>query len=948
MVLQDITITGSINSYPTLSYGQKTYIASTDEQSFPIETITGSYAGVWPDFKLKSLNSTDSASNTTVGLVVNVTQSWSGSNITPLGIVPYVHNTMEEFINGEFSGSNYVVSNGDLNENNSFLQVNTTPVLYSIFPFPSASYGALLSRFSTPYPGQMFIGFDNPTGTKVRGRYAKIARIDSLGNDNTYSLQSLTQFRYTDSNAGEIVFDVLNISEYSTYYFYEITSNLTTNLNYDDNRLNFSLSSSYTGSLPIGGAFYTGILSSSYGSWTVYNNPLNNFSTKNGVYNFNNTPNFEIKYTSSIIIKPTTSTNFQYAIIERNNISNQISVLNSSTLTTYASPGPHTITLSGSSRTFTNNIDIIPLYYSDKIIPVTASFFVTQSATIENSTSSFIIEPYLTEAFPYSDYNVLLNNYNENDYSRFYREVLYDDGGTTPSNLEQIVSGTAQFAEINDYLYNASANVLPRYSGVRTTSPGFNLPSMNGFSNEYLANVVKSSSLTLINPNEPNVERTSTYFAYFTSIQANWPILLKTISPVLKYLIKEDGKILTPGLDDITYYNLQGSFEVGSRAYANTLNDTTSTLVTPQTILLSGQSYIPVLYTISGSTPNNAIWSSIIDFENLQGGTLAGTDNFDFYARQDGSNWWITSGTAVNWFDGNYIQGSTVIDYDDTPGYDSSYPLPSGNSKVYEFQGFPQNFVDIEISAQFALKNPTRNSWATLRLTLYAYNSVSLTTTELVTDDETAYENDVKTLKISALNYKPNAGDVIYATILDYGSKDIYISPSYFKISTRGRIIPSADSTINDMWTTGSVNDYIITSSAELGNALKGNFKQIDIPSSGFKPIEVPCEIFPKDEIRFEYDESLTYRVLGVTNTTSSINTSVTYVTLDKPIPPSGINLNHFLVRRKIKDSITGIALDTDLLFPINEGFLLPEYPSSTIKRDLSKIINDLSEKNII
>ena len=42
MSLQDITITGSIGSIATQSYGQRTYISSTDEQSFPIEEITGS------------------------------------------------------------------------------------------------------------------------------------------------------------------------------------------------------------------------------------------------------------------------------------------------------------------------------------------------------------------------------------------------------------------------------------------------------------------------------------------------------------------------------------------------------------------------------------------------------------------------------------------------------------------------------------------------------------------------------------------------------------------------------------------------------------------------------------------------------------------------------------------------------------------------------------------
>ena len=65
MALKDITITGSIGSYPTLSYGQKEYISSTDEQSFPLEQLTGSNAGIFPNFK---------GEYATTDLFVNVTQ----------------------------------------------------------------------------------------------------------------------------------------------------------------------------------------------------------------------------------------------------------------------------------------------------------------------------------------------------------------------------------------------------------------------------------------------------------------------------------------------------------------------------------------------------------------------------------------------------------------------------------------------------------------------------------------------------------------------------------------------------------------------------------------------------------------------------------------------------------------------------------------------------------
>jgi len=67
-------------SEPTATFTQSLYTGSID-----MYTITGSDGGVFE-------NSI-------------VTQSWSGSYITPSGSVPYIHSTEDEFFNGEFSGS---------------------------------------------------------------------------------------------------------------------------------------------------------------------------------------------------------------------------------------------------------------------------------------------------------------------------------------------------------------------------------------------------------------------------------------------------------------------------------------------------------------------------------------------------------------------------------------------------------------------------------------------------------------------------------------------------------------------------------------------------------------------------------------------------------------------------------------------------------------------------
>jgi hypothetical protein len=156
MSLKDITITGSIGTYPTLSYGQKEYVSSTDQQSFPIEQITGSNGGSIPDFK---------GQYSTTDLYVNITQSWSGDNDTPSGLVPYVHNTQDEFINGEYSGSALEVTNQSLVDEDceQYLTVNTTlvnykPYFYSNNVTPS---GLFLDLNTTPNQGEIYLLYDS-------------------------------------------------------------------------------------------------------------------------------------------------------------------------------------------------------------------------------------------------------------------------------------------------------------------------------------------------------------------------------------------------------------------------------------------------------------------------------------------------------------------------------------------------------------------------------------------------------------------------------------------------------------------------------------------------------------------------------------------------------------------------------------------------------------------
>ena len=114
--------TGSIGQIAGLLDGQRIYTASTAYESFPLESVTGSQGGTLPTFVPNT--------NYTVDQIVNVTQSWEGSNPTPFGFQTFTDSTAKEFVDGEFSGSTLVATTQSLNPNNPFLEANTVTLSY--------------------------------------------------------------------------------------------------------------------------------------------------------------------------------------------------------------------------------------------------------------------------------------------------------------------------------------------------------------------------------------------------------------------------------------------------------------------------------------------------------------------------------------------------------------------------------------------------------------------------------------------------------------------------------------------------------------------------------------------------------------------------------------------------------------------------------------------------
>ena len=98
--------------------------------------------------------------------------------------------------------------------------------------------------------------------------YIKVARIDGDGNDLTDSLQDLTQLTIPYSS-GNVTYDVLNITRYSTYFMYYVENPSIDFADRDDIEYDF------TGSMNISSQTISGSKVNSFLPITSISDPLN-------------------------------------------------------------------------------------------------------------------------------------------------------------------------------------------------------------------------------------------------------------------------------------------------------------------------------------------------------------------------------------------------------------------------------------------------------------------------------------------------------------------------------------------------------------------------------------------------------------------------------------------------------------------------------------------------
>lgn len=115
-------------------------------------------------------------------------------------------------------------------------------------------------------------------------------------------------------------------------------------------------------------------------------------------------------------------------------------------------------------------------YLGNTLPPLSVSFedpyFHSINFYYKETGAELVFIPYLPEAFRSHNYNPLINNSEQSRKSRVRRIIDRSGDYAAPTNLDAILSQSAEFAEIQDSDYSKVGTVLSRYRGTEEYNRG--------------------------------------------------------------------------------------------------------------------------------------------------------------------------------------------------------------------------------------------------------------------------------------------------------------------------------------------------------------------------------------------------------------------------------------------------------------------------------------------
>jgi hypothetical protein len=885
--------------------------------------------------------------------IFGITQSWYETTITPSGSILVLHDTQDEFYDGEFSGSVLVVTTQSLAQPYPLdnLSFDYTPVRYSPqnYGFGSDSTFAqqqFLNSLTVPDQGQILLlrPWRNLVTNATGPVFVKIHKFDNNGVDNTTALGQITQLliKYSTFSSYSTM-DILTINEYPTYYLYEV-NNLGSNT-VDDYILNYFVSASQASPFPIPPTPQTLVV---YGSTT--GNTTGYFNSTTGIYSVANTPNITLSITGSMLAVGSGAGKFDLILSRQGTIT----ALETSNFTAGT---PLTI----SSSYYGLDGDQIYLRASRTSgtpTLVSGSFLLTQSISPSAAENDpIIIEPYIiTPNYYNSDYNPLINNILVDRLGTIYQDVDYSTGIYTPTNFDLLISGSALKAAVQDSNYTSKRVILPRYEGSKSTSQHLNYwtPGDTGTYGKL-----------------PTVESLKTMVAYCDDI-GGWPPERENASAAfVKYLIKSDGSVVIPNTTPNSLADNQETFETGENVlvqFTGTGNQSTPI----RKVIRGGTRIEPILYTQYGQNP--ASWNTTMSFSTdfvtsaAVGSYIAksapSTDNSvisdGIYSGINMNNNISLGAQASAWTNNYYTVNQDIIDENVTL-------TAGGKIQVGILKGAlgaQYHYVTIRLIRE-------RGGVKTALTSLTKYANLSSYDSLLDTwgSNDIAYKYPIFELSAQLSPQDLLSGDRIYYdaihTTSTYGiagnpsTSTIYINKdvSYLDISqSPAQTNTTVHSTgVNTLW--GYPNNtklYAITCSNSTLNQLYDNgFTMKDITGSGFNPVVLEWNVKYGDEFKFEGNENNVFvvkRAYDVNDFDSErvSQTGSVEIQFNASLPSASINLDHFAIRRYVDDA-SQILIEGFKPANSNGPYILkPEYVTPELDRGIDDFILILKEKGLI
>jgi len=916
--------------------------------------------------------------------IANTSQSWNETYTTPSGSVTVVHSSQDEFYNGEFSGSLIVVTTQSLAQAYplNLQEFDYTPIVYS-----NASYGLnnsssftqeqFLNSNTVPQQGEILmlapwtiVGF-YVTGRAATGEsFVKINKFDNNGVDNTVPLGQVNNLRIKyDADSTFTQINVLTISEFPSYYLYKVSNHART----DNYVLDYKVTASLSTTLNIPNGNTPQVIFNT----TTYN-PNSFYNTTTGRYSVNNIPNTGLTFTlSGTASAVTTDAEMVLLLIATGSAITTQTIDNSSAY--YINVGtPVNFTWTGSYNTFSpwflpfygvvdqlgsgksaiirinNNND----YYTGGLSITGLRLTINQ--IVASSSAEFdpiIFEPNITTPHYYnSDYNPLINNAVDIRQNNLYQDIDYSQGSLVPVNFQQLLTGSATLATVQDSNYTSARHIIPRYEGSKSTSQQLNTWT-DGDTGTY--------------GKLPTIESNKVWVAYCETVGGYAPERMNASGVIIKYLINQDGNVALPNTSENSLSTTQGTFQTGERLtiFANSLN---SGQTNYRNIIRGGQRITPVLYTQIGHTPAN--WTSSLNLvdnnaqDNITDITALSSINPRFgyspvaqYITTTEENLGDTSNTGTSSNDG----WSILYDPNNRRTGDYYYTVPSSaitqgvnliiDTNIQIFNSAPDNrIVQVKLNR---LRGATITSLQTQNISFNAYeekgvlfNITLFPQIDILTNDE---------LYFTVQNLTPTSGT---------GTVQVTYQNTYFNTSQNPLPNPFASVTVatGSIWNYPTSSTYNQASSSKAGviyipltgSALNiyynvGGVQQQDISSSGFFSIDTDWSVNIGDEFRFEGREDRVFMVKKVfPPTLSSLerisNTGSLEIHLNNSIPSASINLDHFLIRRYVDDPS---AIIFEGLKPTNSTgpyLIKPEYVTPSLNKNLDSFIIDLTQKGLL